>query len=762
VGNVDINEYANRLLLDFLDAFHECLTADVKREFGDDWLDLGVRKHLDSGSLDRTRQMLSSPMRVVDMNKTDEELFGVEHLAPIVTGNWKVLGYDKRFGDRDRTRVYLGEVAEVRHNVSHRRQRHFLRRAELLRFVSNCEMLLRAIGSDQADRFALVVESLSAGNTPWGATLLGYLPPQDEVVEEFLGRPHELRSLTTWLAGDSPQLLVWGYGGAGKSSLAYEFAREAKEMAPGGLSAVCWVSAKATEYVEGEPRARKADFSDRTSFVDAVFNAVYETDGEETVSESDLLELLGDMPILLVVDDFDTVLTDDDLVEFVMHDVRGTGARVLYTSRQKVAGLRSLEILGFSPEDLREFVRARAIEYELDSSEAVKRCDAIQSVTGGFPLFVDDLLRHARLGGIKAALGEWSQRRGDAAREYALRRQLEALGQVTQDVLLAVSVSSRPLTTIEVATLAGLTDDDAEHAIRDLLDWRLVNRIPHQNDNRPGFTMNSNTRRLVLRTYGQEPRVAGFRSKFKALGSERAPAARSSAVSSAVGIAKAHVVRGDPDSAVRVLQERMTGELHEEADLWGALGWAHSRRGSSGAGDAERAFQEAFDRGSTREDTYYHWASMLLRVAEDRVGTVSDTKLLEQWRRAGEIAELGIKACGATQALCQLAGYAHTREAKTLERLNEFTQAQGAYAEAVAFLKRGLTAPPSRIRSSSRGSLYRSLIHALEGYGKNEEVLEIATEWSRSGIDQEVFDDECRRLTRRFPAMAEPLGDLGG
>jgi hypothetical protein len=545
-----------------------------------------------------------------------------------------------------------------------------------------------------------------------------------------------------------------GYGGAGKSALAYEFARETKEIAPSHLNAVAWVSAKSREYVEGKEQPRRADFADKAGVVKAVLNAVYEADlSDEGVSGTELLELLREMPVLLVVDDLDTVIDDDDLVEFLVHDLRATGSRVLYTSRRKIAGLRSIEILGFEGRELEEFVRLRAYEHGLDPEPCSRRLSAIHSVTSGFPLFVDDLLRYARISGIDDALGDWNQRKGDAAREYALRRQLEQLGDVSKDVLMALSVADRPLTTLEMAVLAGVTDDDAEHAVRSLLDWRLVNRVSSADESRPGFIMNSNTTRLVKRTYDSEPRMDGFRSKFRALGSTKIPAARRAAISSAIGIARSLVIRGDVYAAISELRERMTGDLADSAELFGALGWVYSRLPDEFLDEARETFERAYELGNTKEDTYFHWASMEREQAEASVGRVSENELLEAWRRCNRVAELGTKVCGGTRALCQLAGYAHTREAKTLERLNEFMQAHGASAVAANWLRRALTAPASSVKDVPRDVIYRGLALAQEGTGDLEALRKTLEEWAQFAGSDDVFRREYVRLCQKFPEL---------
>jgi hypothetical protein len=729
----DINSYANDLLLEFVDAFHTVVKRDLEEQYGARWLEEGVHRHLDPKAFERAKQMLDSPMRVVDMGKTDEELYGVEHLANIVDGNWTSV-FKEKLGDRSRVKVYLSEIAEVRHNVSHRRRRHVLRRAEVIRLAQNCNMLLRGVGSEEAPRFANVVDLLGSQANPWGSSLGGYLPPSDEIVEDFVGRPTQLDDLSIWLASDMPQLLVWGYGGAGKSALAFEFAREMREAAPAGINGVCWVSAKRTEYVGGAARPKRADFVDRTTLVPAIFSAIYESDmSADSLSESDLLAHLRDLPILLVVDDFDTVLEDESLVDFLMHDVRATGSRVLYTSRQKVYGIKSVEVLGFEGRELKDFIALRAFEHELDTEPCVQRADAIRSVTDGFPLFIDDLLRYARLDGIKAAIEDWSQRKGDGARAYALRRQLEQLGDTTREGLIALSVADRPLTTLELGTLAGVTDDDAVHAVENLLRWRLVNRVASGDEDRPAFGMNLNTKRLVGKTYGSDEQVGKYQARFRALGSGRTSVARNAATAMAIGLARSLVIRGDVDGAITALNDRMVGELADSPELLGALGWTYSRLPEAHAQAARKTFERAYEMGNTIEDTYVHWSDLEIRMTEARVNRIPDSDLVRGWQEAARVAELGMKVVGATKALCQIAGYARSREGKTLDRLGEFSDAQRAYADSVAHLRKGLSAPASTTRDVSREDLYRGLAIAYKALGDEEQLAEIRPAWEAVG-----------------------------
>ena len=749
----DINSYANDLLIEFLDAAHDKIRSELQQAFADDWFRDGVERHLNRNTLRRAREMLTSPMAVVDMGKADEELYGVEHLFNIVRGNWSIFG--DSFGDRQRTEVYFGEISELRHNVSHRRQHHMLRRSELLRFTRNAQLLLSAFRSQAATRFDAIAASLEQGGSPWGNELGGTLPPATEIVPEFVGRESEIRDLSVWFTTDSsPQYVIWGYGGSGKSALAYQFARAVRDGAPTNLQAVLWLSAKSREYIEGETRTRRADFDSVESFAHALWAGLYddEPSAEQATREGILLEL-SDTPSLVIVDDLDSVLDNEDLAHLLLFEMSKTKSKIIYTSRQRVPGLPTIEVGGFSNSELHSYIRSRASAYELEVEECLRRLPAIRSVTDAFPLFVDDLLRYALLGGLKSAIDDWSQRKGDAAREYALRRQLESLGDAAQRALIGVAVANRPVSSLELASISGFTDDDIQHAIRDLLNWRLLNRLEADATGRPTFSCNGNTRRLSQKTYGRDPLYGSYEASFRSLSGSAIPGSLRRAVGSAISGARALVLRGDFEGAYESLQTTMLGELTNNADLWGASGWVISRRrDDESVAKARYAFRRSHDLGSKKEDTYSHWLDIELQVAESLVGQHDDEQLLDRWRAAAGIAELGIERCGDTPLLCQAAAYIRTREGKTLEHMRQFTSAQSCFRQAVEWARRALDAPNPSSREVGRGLIYRTLVVALEGTDDIQATVEALRVW-RSAVGEE--DHEWRRENFRLASYPE-------
>ena len=436
---------------------------------------------------------------------------------------------------------------------------------------------------------------------------------------------------------------------------------------------------------------------------------------------------LREMPTLLVVDDFDTVLDDEDLSAFLLYELRNTPTRVIYTSRHRVPGVKNLEVPPFGDSDLKEFVRVRSVEYGANQQQCLARVDGIKRVTDGYPLFVDDLIRHAAIIGVDSAMEDWSQKRGDAAREYALRRQITHLGQSCGDVLIALSVANRPLLPVEVSNIAGLTDPDAEAGLRVLRDWKMVNQVTEDDSSSPAYRMNANTIRLVQQTFRDDNRLRTSKTAFSALTGERVPEMKRRAIGQIIArVTKLEFTEGF-ESAEEHLNDSMTGELTDSPDLYGVLGWLYSKQSVDQYGESAR---QAFDRshrlGSSKVDTFYHWLTMEKNIAEAMItqaqeGSISNDAVAEQWKEVERIAEIGIDRCGASQVLCYWAGYAASREAKSRDLARQFAYAQGAYDRSMYRFNQALVSPMSDVSGVNKGQIYRGLTLACEGLGDEDQ-----------------------------------------
>ena len=304
--------------------------------------------------------------------------------------------------------------------------------------------------------------------------------------------------------------------------------------------------------------------------------------------------------------------------------------------------------------------------------------------------------------------------------------------------------------------ISGYTDDDVQYAIRDLIGWRLLMQLENDDAGRPTFSCNRNTRRLVQKTYGRDPLYAAYQSTFRTLTGSAMPQRLREEVGRAINNAKYSVLRGDYDGAAEELRATMTGELANNSDLHGALGWALSRKHTEDSiTQARYAFQRAHELGSRKEDTYFQWATLEREVADRSLGQVSDADLLDRWRAAARVVELGVERCGETPSLCQVAAYLRTREGKTLERLREFTSAEACYQQAVEWAKRAIATPTGSSRTINRASSYRTLVIALEGLDNPDDTVQALTEWrSIVGDGDPDWQTERDRLAR-LPAYRE-------
>ena len=206
---------------------------------------------------------------------------------------------------------------------------------------------------------------------------------------------------------------------------------------------------------------------------------------------------------------------------------------------------------------------------------------------------------------------DWSQKKGDLAREYALRRQVEHLGHGCGDVLLALSAANRALVPEEISNIAGLTDQDSEAGLRALLGWRMVNQVREDDSASPAYRMNNNTSRLVQQTFRQDNRLKTYSAAFKALTGERVPEAKKRAIGHIIAETKKSVFNEQFEYAEGSLKASMTGELTDSPDLYGILGWLYTKWSIQEHGASARtAFEQSHRLGSQKIDPYFHWFTM--------------------------------------------------------------------------------------------------------------------------------------------------------
>jgi len=99
----------------------------------------------------------------------------------------------------------------------------------------------------------------------------------------------------------------------------------------------------------------------------------------------------------------------DEVVSLFTHEIPHTQSSVLVTSRRAIPGIRSFIVQGFDPIEAEEFVKSRIWLYGLNTAAFTPTViREIAKTTDGSPLYMDDLMRLAKIVDIHKAVKRWT------------------------------------------------------------------------------------------------------------------------------------------------------------------------------------------------------------------------------------------------------------------------------------------------------------------------------------------------------------------
>lgn len=515
------------------------------------------------------------------------------------------------------------------------------------------------------------------------------LPPREAVAPRFVGRKEELGSLQEWL--NDPYSRSWflaGDGGKGKSAIAYAFAEGTMNNPPPDLQIVIWISAKVRRFEEGQSiELSETDFWDVDSALTRVL-AAYGAVGYDSMTldekKRECLEYLTELPALIVLDDVDSLEhPNTDTMNFFLFGVAPTRSKVLLTSRRIAhygAEAMTTQVRGFDVNsgDGVQFIQSRLRMYNMDPAPfSASVMNDILNACDGSPLFIQDLLRLCKVGEPpRTAIDRWKTQDGEAARRYALQREFDMLSTSAQRVLLCCALFAGPASFPDIQLVCDMEDTECRDAIQELQGLFLIPR-PQIVEGVPRFTLNVNTRQLVLDVRGNTDVAQRMSSTIKAstVGIESTPARRriiGQSIRQAVSEVKLDR-HGDAQRTLRQALERYP----EDPDLHGTLGWVYKNwRPSPRITDARHQFGRASQFGSAAEEMYRHWSEMEGNQTE--------------WTSAAKAAEAGLAAIGSSDVLSLNAGYARSRLARDLHQQALSSRAAEEARAAEAHLKNAL------------------------------------------------------------------------
>ena len=516
------------------------------------------------------------------------------------------------------------------------------------------------------------------------------LPSRETVAPRFVGRRAELEELKRWL--NDPYSRVWllaGDGGKGKTAIAYEFAESILREPPQDLEIIIWLSAKSRRFESGQAIDIEApNFEDLSSALDWVLRAYGSPDfeGKDLLEKEDeCRNYLAQLPALIVLDDVDTLEGNEleSVMSYFLYRAQTAKSKILLTSRRVPMGMQHTQIKGFglaSQEGI-NFVSTRIEMYGLEASQFPRAVtNSVLEACDGSPLFIQDLLRLCKVGETPvSAINKWKSEGGEAARRYALEREFEMLPLPAKKVLLTCALYEGPASFPEVRVAAGISDKDCYDAIQELQNLFLVPK-PQLIEDVPRFSLNVNTRKLVIDVLGNSDIATRIRSSIGAItGQVEVTHALRQRVGQYIRQAVTLVKLDDHANAERTLLQ--ASDLYpENPDLLGMLGWVYKTwKPRPRYTDARAQFTRASDLKGAKSETYCHWSDM--------------ERTQSEWSSAAVAAEKGLEIVGSSEELSFRAGLARSQLAKDLYQQVQYGRAIQEASTAEAHLRTALLDP---------------------------------------------------------------------
>ncbi|MBG6164855.1 KaiC/GvpD/RAD55 family RecA-like ATPase [Labrenzia sp. EL_195] len=368
------------------------------------------------------------------------------------------------------------------------------------------------------------------------------LPPSPLTLKHFVTRFDILERVFSWVHDDlQPRCFLFGRGGSGKTTIAYEIAKYIAKYnssinIENNFDVVLFVSAKESELDILSGNKKKyigTDFANKKELFEAILSlgGYYSSDEKGGKSTNELKDDLKDMfdyfNALIVVDDIDTITTKGDdagLEELFLITARAKKIpKILYTLRNapSYAHSNSIEVPGLTDEiEIQEFVNECATQFKVKFPSGEELSEILR-VTEGRPLGIESVLALRRsTKSYEAAIRSFEEHAGDNARSYVFEREWNALSsnQRSHNLLVALALTGRALDADELVTILRYDEQSVQEAIVETMEMFLE---LEEGPSGTTYNLGEMTKRFVLsqapnlKLFEQiKARVKTFKSRF--------------------------------------------------------------------------------------------------------------------------------------------------------------------------------------------------------------------------------------------------------
>jgi len=326
-----------------------------------------------------------------------------------------------------------------------------------------------------------------------GNDVQGSLPASPTTLKKFVGRLEVMEQLFAWLqSSDEPRTFLFGKGGSGKTSIAYEFAKlirnsggELSIFGSRNIDTVIFLSAKEKSLLTATSRIEEIsdpDFVDEVSLHRKIIQYGRWLLDEAEIEKLSPAQLRAEVKnffdvstCLLVIDDVDTLTTKgiDAGFDFLYKALSraDTGSKILYTLRNAPSHslLNSIEVPGLDiGGDYEDFVSTCAAQFGVEEPRPDFRDTQLASLSERRPLVIESIVALVRTAGsYKRAAELFQQHAGADVREYVFLREWDALPAdgLARHLLIALSEIGRSANFKDLETVLQVEATQVQDAI---------------------------------------------------------------------------------------------------------------------------------------------------------------------------------------------------------------------------------------------------------------------------------------------------------
>lgn len=509
----------------------------------------------------------------------------------------------KRVGDLQPGKIYIRKGAEV----------------------------LEARGGDLSFLYSDRIGSLLGADTSDGSVPAS-LPPSHATIQEFVGRFQTIEQIVDWItASRDPRLFLWGQGGSGKSTIAYEAAvlmsesgRTVKNKSGNSIDRVLYISGKAKYLDPHSGRIRDTATRDFKDGLD-IFMTILDLAGWASIEEiknynreqaiDALEELFAIETLFIVIDDIDTLTTsnvDAGMEElFLVLSRSRSGTKILYTLRgfPSFAPNAAIEVPGLDSEEFEQFTELCCRKFSVDRPDQGEK-ERIKEQAEGRPLAIETIIGMRRItSSYSEAFQRWKENSSEA-RAYLFSREYQ---QLTRDdrgknLLAALSVFDSPQSFEALRSVLQFSPEQLQDAISETRDMFL--RVsPSTAGGGDIYSIGAATRLFVLEVSQQldmystiEAKVHHFKMKLGG-----SPAAYIPIIERA---SRALQSGNAVDAADLLTKKDFPPAFREHPDVQALLGQSYAKMNPPKVVEARKCFESAYSLGHRNYKMYIDWLDL--------------------------------------------------------------------------------------------------------------------------------------------------------